>query len=156
MRARTAAAARRGSQSERRRERNGSGRDEIHGPFHWGLLSGWAPDRAPSRTPDTFGARILLRDPNGPLRAAFLGSPRYPGSSTNIRRLAGRHTMMPGGARRLTIATDAGVARWCLKVSEMSDIASHPSAAKKAVIYRMVMPEHTCPWGLKAVDLLKR
>jgi glutaredoxin len=38
----------------------------------------------------------------------------------------------------------------------MSDMANHPTAAKKAVIYRMVMPEHTCPWGLKAVDLLKR
>ena len=35
-------------------------------------------------------------------------------------------------------------------------LANHPTAAKKAVIYRMVMPEHTCPWGLKAVDLLKR
>ena len=38
----------------------------------------------------------------------------------------------------------------------MSDMANHPAAAKKAIIYRMVMPEHTCPWGLKAVDLLKR
>jgi glutaredoxin len=35
-------------------------------------------------------------------------------------------------------------------------MASHPTVAKKAIIYRMVMPEHTCPWGLKAVDLLKR
>jgi len=34
---------------------------------------------------------------------------------------------------------------------------AHPSTvAKKAIIYRMVMPEHTCPWGVKAVDLLKR
>lgn len=38
----------------------------------------------------------------------------------------------------------------------MSDMANHPTVAKKAVIYRMVMPEHTCPWGLKAVHLLKR
>ena len=38
----------------------------------------------------------------------------------------------------------------------MSDMANHPSAAKKAVLYRMVMPDHTCPWGLKAKDLLKR
>jgi glutaredoxin len=38
----------------------------------------------------------------------------------------------------------------------MSDMAHHPAAAKKAVIYRMVMPSHTCPYGLKAVDLLKR
>ena len=28
--------------------------------------------------------------------------------------------------------------------------------AKKAIIYRMVMPGHTCPYGLKAKDLLKR
>lgn len=30
------------------------------------------------------------------------------------------------------------------------------AAAKAAVIYRMVMPDHTCPYGLKALDLLKR
>lgn len=28
--------------------------------------------------------------------------------------------------------------------------------SKKAVLYRMVMGEHTCPYGLKAKDLLKR
>ncbi|WP_274626237.1 glutaredoxin [Arvimicrobium flavum] len=28
--------------------------------------------------------------------------------------------------------------------------------AKRATIYRMVMPEHTCPYGLKSVDLLRR
>lgn len=38
----------------------------------------------------------------------------------------------------------------------MSDMANHPAVAKQAVIYRMVMPEHICPWGLKAVDLLRR
>ena len=27
---------------------------------------------------------------------------------------------------------------------------------KKATIYRMVTPEHLCPWGIKAYDLLKR
>jgi hypothetical protein len=27
---------------------------------------------------------------------------------------------------------------------------------KKATIYRMVMEEHTCPYGLKAKDLLRR
>src|SRR5687768_18570658 len=27
---------------------------------------------------------------------------------------------------------------------------------KHATLYRMVMPEHTCPYGLKALDLLKR
>jgi glutaredoxin len=33
----------------------------------------------------------------------------------------------------------------------MSDVQE-----KKATIYRMVMPDHVCPWGLKSVDLLKR
>jgi glutaredoxin/uncharacterized membrane protein YphA (DoxX/SURF4 family) len=27
---------------------------------------------------------------------------------------------------------------------------------KKAIIYRMVTPDHLCPWGIKAWDLLKR
>jgi glutaredoxin len=35
-------------------------------------------------------------------------------------------------------------------------MTNHPPAARKAVIHRMVMPDHTCPYGLKAVDLLKR
>ena len=35
-------------------------------------------------------------------------------------------------------------------------MASHPTIARKAVLYRMVMPEHRCPWGLKARDLLRR
>ena len=30
------------------------------------------------------------------------------------------------------------------------------SAAKQATLYRMVMPEHVCPYGLKASDLLQR
>jgi glutaredoxin len=30
------------------------------------------------------------------------------------------------------------------------------AAPKKATIYRMVMPTHTCPYGLKAKDLLQR
>lgn len=34
--------------------------------------------------------------------------------------------------------------------------AIHPSTGDKAVIHRMVMPTHTCPYGLKAKDLLKR
>lgn len=39
----------------------------------------------------------------------------------------------------------------------MVDMANHSAAAaKKAVLYRMVMPGHTCPYGLKAKDLLKR
>ncbi|MFA6113321.1 MAG: glutaredoxin [Sphingomonas sp.] len=28
--------------------------------------------------------------------------------------------------------------------------------ARMAILYRMVMPEHVCPWGLKAKDLLRR
>jgi len=28
--------------------------------------------------------------------------------------------------------------------------------ARKAILYRMVMPEHVCPYGLKALDLLRR
>jgi glutaredoxin len=35
-------------------------------------------------------------------------------------------------------------------------MSKHPQAAKKAVLYRMVTPEHVCPWGLKAKDLLAR
>jgi glutaredoxin len=38
----------------------------------------------------------------------------------------------------------------------VSDMSKHPATAGKAAIYRMVMPEHICPWGLKANDLLKR
>ena len=30
------------------------------------------------------------------------------------------------------------------------------SDPRTAILYRMVTPEHTCPWGLKAKDLLKR
>lgn len=38
----------------------------------------------------------------------------------------------------------------------MSDRNGHPAASRKAALYRMVMPDHTCPYGLKARDLLKR
>ncbi len=38
----------------------------------------------------------------------------------------------------------------------MSDMSIEPAAPRKAVIYRMVMPKHTCPYGLKAMHLLKR
>ena len=38
----------------------------------------------------------------------------------------------------------------------MSDMSNPPKAAKRAIIYRMVMPKHVCPWGVKALDLLKR
>ena len=37
----------------------------------------------------------------------------------------------------------------------MSDMSNHP-VAKTAVLYRMVMSHHTCPYGLKAKDLLQR
>ncbi|AOF93163.1 glutaredoxin [Sinorhizobium sp. RAC02] len=32
----------------------------------------------------------------------------------------------------------------------------NPDADRKAILYRMVMPGHTCPYGLKAKDLLRR
>jgi glutaredoxin len=39
----------------------------------------------------------------------------------------------------------------------LSPASSRPAVAKKAaVIHRMVMPHHTCPYGLKAKDLLER
>lgn len=38
----------------------------------------------------------------------------------------------------------------------MSDMSNHPTAANRAVLYRMVMPHHSCPYGLKAKDLLRR
>lgn len=31
-----------------------------------------------------------------------------------------------------------------------------PDAARQASVHRMVMPDHVCPYGLKAVDLLRR
>lgn len=36
----------------------------------------------------------------------------------------------------------------------MSDKSGHPTSA--AVLYRMVQADHVCPYGLKALDLLKR
>ena len=38
----------------------------------------------------------------------------------------------------------------------MSDMSTNPKARKRATLYRMVKPDHTCPWGLKAKDLLRR
>jgi glutaredoxin len=35
-------------------------------------------------------------------------------------------------------------------------MSNPPAAAKKAVLYRMVMPAHTCPYGVKARHLLSR
>jgi glutaredoxin len=39
---------------------------------------------------------------------------------------------------------------------KMSDTANKPAAPKQAVLHRMVMPGHTCPYGLKAKHLLRR
>jgi len=38
----------------------------------------------------------------------------------------------------------------------MSDMTRHLAGAREAVLYRMVMPQHVCPYGLKAKDLLER
>jgi len=38
----------------------------------------------------------------------------------------------------------------------MSDMANHPPAGGKAILYRMVMPHHVCPYGVKAKHLLRR
>lgn len=38
----------------------------------------------------------------------------------------------------------------------MSDLSNHPATAKRAVLHRMVMSSHICPYGLKAKDLLQR
>jgi glutaredoxin len=35
-------------------------------------------------------------------------------------------------------------------------MTNHPGVAKNAVVHRMAMATHVCPYGLKAVDLLKR
>ena len=34
-------------------------------------------------------------------------------------------------------------------------MATHAGSSNRAVIHRMVMPHHTCPYGLKAVHLLR-
>ena len=42
-------------------------------------------------------------------------------------------------------------------MTEQTRIEAAPAASgRKATLYRMVMPEHVCPWGLKARHLLKR
>lgn len=38
----------------------------------------------------------------------------------------------------------------------MSERSTTDGGAKTARLYRMMMPDHTCPYGLKALDLLKR
>lgn len=38
----------------------------------------------------------------------------------------------------------------------MSERTENSSSIKSARLYRMMMPDHTCPYGLKALDLLKR
>ncbi len=37
----------------------------------------------------------------------------------------------------------------------MSDLSNPPKTQRKAALYRMVMPDHTCPYGVKALHLLK-
>ena len=37
----------------------------------------------------------------------------------------------------------------------MSDMSRHPTARDKAILYRMVMPQHVCPYGVKAMHLLR-
>ena len=37
----------------------------------------------------------------------------------------------------------------------MSDMSRHPATGEKAVLYRMVMPHHVCPYGVKADHLLR-
>src|SRR5687768_3728258 len=41
-------------------------------------------------------------------------------------------------------------------MTEQTKIDTPAAAEKRAVLYRMVMPEHVCPWGLKTKDLLRR
>lgn len=38
----------------------------------------------------------------------------------------------------------------------MSDMSNHPTTTRKAVLQRIVMHNHTCPYGLKAKHLLER
>lgn len=38
----------------------------------------------------------------------------------------------------------------------MSEHSANAGTPKSARLYRMIMPDHTCPYGLKALDLLKR
>lgn len=38
----------------------------------------------------------------------------------------------------------------------MAEETRSGNTTKNAVLYRMVMPSHTCPYGLKSLDLLKR
>jgi glutaredoxin len=43
-----------------------------------------------------------------------------------------------------------------MKPSEMKDCDMLDKTSKTATVYRMVMDKHTCPYGLKAKDLLER
>ncbi|MGB7406628.1 MAG: glutaredoxin [Pacificimonas sp.] len=38
----------------------------------------------------------------------------------------------------------------------MANVSNRNPATKKATVYRMVMEDHICPYGLKTIDLLKR
>lgn len=41
-------------------------------------------------------------------------------------------------------------------VTETTSSGTAGTSTRRATLYRMVMPGHTCPYGLKALDLLKR
>lgn len=43
-----------------------------------------------------------------------------------------------------------------MTTTHLHQIEAATSSSKSAVIYRMVMPKHVCPFGIKALDLLKR
>lgn len=42
------------------------------------------------------------------------------------------------------------------RVPKASSRNAPVKSPRKAILYRMVMPDHVCPYGLKALDLLKR
>jgi glutaredoxin len=82
-------------------------------------------------------------------RPAFPGGPlSSPSWVENVARPAPLDTVLWYGPH---IAADR-----FFEEQQMTDLSNHPGAARKAVLYRMVMPEHVCPWGLKAKDLLRR
>jgi glutaredoxin 3 len=42
------------------------------------------------------------------------------------------------------------------KQSRNSEMVNMSNESKQALLHRMVTPEHTCPFGVKALELLKR
>lgn len=43
-----------------------------------------------------------------------------------------------------------------MTIATRHEVAAAAGAERWAVLHRMVMPSHTCPYGLKALDLLRR